>query len=86
MDKKYSVTPATAARTAALFLAFVNQILSASGHPVLPIKDEQLEVAVTTCFTIGAGLVAWWKNNSFTQDALAADKWLECLRGKKKED
>ena len=65
-----TISAGTIARTACLALALTNQILSATGHPVLPIEDSQLETLVTTVFTVAASLAAWWKNNSFTPAAL----------------
>lgn len=68
------VSAGTIARTIVLALALVNQILSASGHAVIPIEDAQIETLVSTGFTIVAALVSWWKNNSFTAAALKGDK------------
>lgn len=68
-----SISAGTIARTAVLLLALTNQMLSALGKPVLPIKSAQLEQLVSVGITTVASLVAWWKNNSFTQEALAAD-------------
>lgn len=70
----------TIARTACLALALTNQILSATGHPVLPIEDSQVETLVTTGLTVAASLAAWWKNNSFTPKAIQADNFLNKLR------
>ncbi len=67
------ISAGTIARTICLFLALVNQLLSVSGHAVLPIEDAQVEILVTTCVTVVTALVAWWKNNSFTQAAIRAD-------------
>ena len=53
------ISAGTIARTACLALALTNQILSATGHPVLPIEDSQLETLVTTGFT-----VARWRHPS----------------------
>ena len=68
-----SISAGTIARTAVLLLALTNQVLSALGKPVLPIESAQLEQLVSVGITTAASLVAWWKNNSFTQEALAAD-------------
>lgn len=68
-----SISAGTIARTAVLLLALTNQVLSALGKPVLPIESAQLEQLVSAGITTVASLVAWWKNNSFTQEALAAD-------------
>ena len=38
--KKCKISPATLARTAALALALTNQVLSATGHRVLPIDRQ----------------------------------------------
>ena len=79
---KHKISPSTIARTAALALALTNQILSATGHAVLPIESAQLEQLVSTGLTVAAALVSWWKNNSFTKEAIAADKEYDRLKAK----
>ena len=63
----------TIARTIILLLALINQCLSMAGVSPLPIEDEQVETVITTAWTVIAAIWAWWKNNSFTQAALAGD-------------
>ena len=46
--KKCKISPATLARTAALALALTNQVLSATGHRVLPIESAELEQGLLT--------------------------------------
>ena len=75
-----TISAGTVARTAALLLALTNQVLSALGKPVLPIESETVEQLVTAGITSIAALVAWWKNNSFTPAAIAADQYLERQR------
>ncbi len=72
-----NVSAGTVARTAVLLLALTNQILSACGKPVLPIESATVEQLVTAGITTVAALIAWWKNNSFTQAAIAADEVYE---------
>lgn len=72
-----NITKGTLARTVVLGLALVNQILSVTGHSVLPIEDAQIETLVSTGWTIIAAAVAWWKNNSFTAAAIEADQVLK---------
>ena len=72
-----TTTAGTIARTVCLALALTNQILSATGHPVLPIQDAQVETLVTTGLTVATSLAAWWKNNSFTPKAIQADNFLK---------
>ena len=57
--KKCKISPATLARTAALALALTNQVLSATGHRVLPIESAELEQLVSTGLTIATALVSW---------------------------
>ena len=77
---RYTVTPATIARTICLALALANQLLSSTGHAVLPIEDEQVETLVSVGATIVIAVWNWWKNNSFTQPALQADAHLAVLK------
>ena len=70
----------TIIRTVVLVLALVNQILTATGHHVIPVSDEQVSEFITLAFTVGASLWAWWKNNSFTKKAIEADKYLSELK------
>lgn len=74
MTNLKNITSGTIARTIILALALVNQLLSASGHAVLPIEDAQIESLVSTAWTVIAAMIAWWKNNSVTPAAIEADK------------
>lgn len=71
---------ATIARTAVLLLALTNQLLSAMGKSPLPIESTTVEQLVTASITSIAALIAWWKNNSFTKEAIAADAEYDRLR------
>ena len=76
---KKKIETGTIVRTVVLVVALVNQVLVISGHNPLPYSDEEVSQAVSMVITVGASLWAWWKNNSFTQAAIAAD---EVLHGK----
>ena len=75
-----SVKTSTIVRTICLALALINQLLTAAGHAALPIEDEQVNVIVTTLITIAVAVWNWWKNNSFTQKAIAADAYMAQLK------
>lgn len=77
-----NITAGTLARTIILALALINQILSVTGHPVLPIEDAEVETLVSTAWTVIAALIAWWKNNSFTSAAKAGDEVMKQEKGK----
>ena len=70
----------TIIRTIVLIVALVNQALVIFGKEVLPFTEDQIYQAVTLVVTIGASVWAWWKNNSFTKNAIKADEELERLR------
>ena len=70
----------TIIRTVILVLALINQVLTSTGHSIIPITDDQIIEFLSLAFTIGAALWAWWKNNSFTQKAMIADEILKDLR------
>ena len=77
---KKKISAGTLTRTAVLGLALANQLLSAAGKPLLPIDNAQLEQMISTGFTVGAALAAWWKNNSFTSEAIEGDKRMNSLK------
>ena len=63
-----------------LVLALVNQLLAVFGISPLPLENETVTTLISLGFTVVTALVAWWKNNSFTQKAQAADAYLAALR------
>ncbi|MBR2109211.1 MAG: phage holin [Ruminococcus sp.] len=79
------VSGQTIARTAVLAAALLNQILVLFGINPLPFSDNGVYETVSLVFTAAASIRAWWKNNSFTQSAIKADKCLNEIRGGKNE-
>lgn len=75
-----SVKLDTIIRTVCLVLALVNQGLTIAGKSPLPIEDEQLTELMSLLFTIATSLWAWWKNNSFTTEAIIADEVMHDLK------
>lgn len=73
---KRKVEKMTIVRTAVLAFALINQVLTISGHNPLPFSEEEVGEAVSMVLTAAAALWAWWKNNSFTQAAIAADEFM----------
>lgn len=77
-----NISNGTIIRTVLLILALVNQILTVMGITPLPIEDEQITQLLSLAFTIGTSIWAWWKNNSFTVEAVKADEYLKSLKNK----
>ena len=71
----------TVVRTVVLLVSLLNQVLTLIGKNPLPFSDSTVYEGVSLLCTIGTSLWAWWKNNSFTSAALAADAYLETLKG-----
>ena len=70
----------TIIRTVVLIVALINQILTSTGHSVIPVTDDQISELLTLVITVGASVWAWWKNNSFTKEAIEADEVLANLK------
>lgn len=68
------VSKETIIRTIILFVTLLNTILTSSGKNPLPFSDEELYTGLSTIATTAAAIWAWWKNNSFTKEAVEADK------------
>lgn len=77
--KNLKITKGTLTRTIILFLALINQVLTVSGYSVIDLDDETITETVSLAWTIIAALAAWWKNNSFTENAILADEHKKTL-------
>ena len=75
----------TIIRTILLVVALVNQALTASGKNPLPFAEETIYELLTILFTVGASVWAWWKNNSVTKEAIAADEFMRELKKQNKQ-
>ena len=71
-----NISAGTIAPMICLILALVNQVLVMTGHSVLPIEDQTIELIVTNVWTVVAALWGYWKNNSWTLKARKADVYL----------
>ena len=63
-----------------LLVTLVNTILTIFGKNPLPFAEDELYAWLTAAATAAATLWAWWKNNSFTPEAIQADKYLAELK------
>lgn len=79
------VSAGTVARTICVLMALLNQILIIMGKDIIPFADNDVYKAVGTLFSAAATLAAWWKNNSFTKEAINADLIMKKEKLSKKE-
>lgn len=80
------VSVSTIARTVVLAVALANQILTASGMNPIPFAEETVYEFLTAAFTLITAAVAWWKNNSFTAEAIKADEYMKAMKNGEKTD
>ena len=74
-----NVSSGTIARTLFLFVSLVNSALGMFGFTSLDIDENTIYTVVTGITTIVSAVLAFWKNNSFTKEAIEADKYRENL-------
>lgn len=78
-----NITKGTIIRTVIFALALINQILAMCGVSPIPVDDDTVTNAISTVWTVVASIVVWWKNNSFTKEAIAADEILKNAKANK---
>ncbi|CDQ22561.1 phage holin [Halobacillus karajensis] len=64
-------------RTTVLVFALINQVLAAFGKSPLPFSEAEVEQGVSAIITVGASLVAWFKNNYVTEKGAQQARELE---------
>ena len=84
--KKEKITAGTIIRALCLILALINLTLETMGKKIIPVTDDQISELVTLVITIATSLVGFWKNNSFTQEAIIADGIMHELKAIAKKD
>ena len=76
------VTRQTWVRTTVLIIALIGQLFVILGKRTEAINVDQWQEYITYALTVIGSIWAWWKNNSFTQEAIEADEVLRELKGR----
>ena len=71
-----NVKAGTWARLILMVISLVNMALAAAGKAPIPANYDELYTIVSIAFSVLVGAAAYWKNNSFTSAAQAADEYL----------
>ena len=74
------VSKSTIIRAVMLIIALVNVALEMSGHSLIPIDEPLVSELVSFGFLAVTAIRAYWKNNSFTPNAIKADTYLKELK------
>lgn len=72
----------TIIRVVVLGIVLINQLLVATGVINFIIDENEVYEIVSTGATLVMSLIAMWKNNSFTPEAIMADEYLKKLKSK----
>lgn len=76
----------TIIRTVVLVVALINQVLAIAGKDTIPLYESDIAQIITLAVTIGSTIWAWWKNNSFTHNAIKADDYKQHLEEMEKNN
>lgn len=78
--KNKGISAETIIRTIVLAVTLANTILTSAGKNPLPFAEDELYTLLSNVATVVASVWAWWKNNSFTTEAIEADEVLKGLK------
>ena len=70
----------TIVRLIVMILSMVNMLLTVNGKNPLPWSEDEMYIGLSQAAAIITTIWTWWKNNSFTKEAIKADEYLEDLR------
>lgn len=74
------ITKGTIIRTIMVALVIINMILKKAGINVIDVSESEVASFVETAIEIAVIVVSFWKNNSFSQNAIKADEYLKELK------
>lgn len=83
-EKEMRIQTSTIIRTIVLAITLINNCLTMAGCNPMPFSEDELYEFLSNIATIAASIWAWWENNSFTKEAIEADKVLEELKTQNK--
>lgn len=70
----------TIVRLIVMILSMVNMLLTVNGKNPLPWSEDEMYIGLSQVAAIITTIWTWWKNNSFTKEAIKADEYLEELK------
>lgn len=78
-----NISKGTIVRTVMLAIIIINLILKKFGIDVINVSESEILSVVEMFIELAVIIVAFWKNNSFTQNAIKADEFLKELKESK---
>ena len=74
------ISKGTIVRTVMLVIVLINMILQHFGFDLINVSEIQVLAFVELLIEIAVIVVAFWKNNSYSKNAILADTYLKELR------
>lgn len=74
------ITKGTIARTIMLGIVLINLILKHFGIDAINVSESEILTLIEAIIEVAVILISFWKNNSFTQNAIKADEFLKTLK------
>lgn len=74
------IKKSTIVRTVLLLIVLINLVLKAFGIELISIDESKIYTIVELLIELAVIVVAFWKNNSFSEKAIKADEFLQQLR------
>lgn len=74
------ISKGTIVRTVMLVIVLINLVLKHFGIDVINVSESEILTFVEALLEVGTIIVAFWKNNSFTDKAIKADEFLKTLK------
>jgi SPP1 family holin len=78
--REMKITKGTITRSVLLFIVVLNMLLKKMGLNPLIIDKGTTAYFVETILELLVIMVSFWKNNSFSKNAIRADEFLKALR------
>lgn len=77
---KVKITKGTIIRTAVLVIVIINMILKQLGMDLINVTESQVGDFIEMLISVATIIIAWWENNSVSQNAIRADMFLQQLK------
>lgn len=74
------ISKGTIVRTIMVVLVIVNVVLKQFGVDAINVSESEILSLVEALIEVVTIVVAFWKNNSFTKNAIKADEFLKTLK------
>lgn len=74
------ISKGTIVRTIMLVIVIINLILKRLGYNIINVSESEVLSFVEMLIEIAVIVVSFWKNNSYTEKAIKADRFLQKLK------